>query len=108
MTTIEITDIFQQMKQGQDLTVLLPNATTKEYYFFIKAYKLVDSSNFYAYCAVHKDLNTYHTSGVMTPFHQMLCSILEVYYPPLEPNHPLEKGMDGLDTYVEIAKEIFQ
>ena len=93
-----IAQIFNQMKQGQDLTKILPNATTKEFYFYIKAFKLVNQNAFYNYCKIHKPNPT---------FDQMLKSILDDHYPPLEYCHLQEKGYEGLNTYVDIAKTIF-
>lgn len=101
MTTRKITSIFHQMKQGEDLTKILPNATSKEYYFFIKAYKLVDISNFSNYCQKHKK------EGRITDFHQMLIDIIDQHYPPLKYCHELKDGYIGLETYVNIAKGVF-
>ena len=94
-----IAQTFNQMKQGQDLTKILPNATTKEFYFYIKAFKLANQNAFFAYCQQHKQANP--------AFLQMLRSILSDHYPPLEYCHPQEKGYEGLDTYVDIANEVF-
>ena len=94
-----IKSTFTQMKQGQDLIQILPNATTKELYFYVKAFKLVNQKAFYTYCQQHKQANP--------AFDQMLKSSLDDHYPPLEHCHPQEKGYEGLDIYVDIAKTIF-
>ena len=98
-----IAQVFTQMKQGQDLTQILPNATTKEFYFYIKAFKLVNQNAFYNYCNIHKG----NLNSTDTAFHTKLKQTLDDHYPPLEYCHPQEKGYEGLDTYVDIAKTIF-
>lgn len=93
-----ITDYFQAIKDGQDITKLLPKADTREYYFYIKAYKLVDEQGFYAYCRVHKQNPTFLT---------MLHSILSDHYPPLEYNHKVKDGYKGLSNYIHYCEQVF-
>lgn len=93
-----ITDYFQAIKGGQDITKLLPKADSKEYYFYIKAYKLVDEQGFLAYCRVHKQ---------NLAFLGMLNKILSDHYPPLEYNHEAKDGYKGLSNYIHYCKQVF-
>lgn len=85
--------ILEQFKKG--LHPNLDALSIRQVYFLCKAHKLVAPEHFYA---------MWNDGRSKAP----LTRVLHAFYPPLEPNHPLEKGMDGLDQYVEIAKEIFQ
>ena len=99
--------IFQSMKANIDITTILPNATTLEYYYYIKAYKLVDCKAFYSYCKLHKGTNLSKSHPNATKFLLMLYAILDENYPPLEYGHNQQDGYIGLDDYVELAKGVF-
>lgn len=94
LTDNQIASIFVAIKAGKRAEVVYPSATSKQYYFFYKAHKLVDTASFMSYWNVQTDK-------------QILIDILNDYYPPLEYNHPEEDGLDGLSKYVAIAKTIF-
>lgn len=99
--------IFQAMKANIDITTILPNASTLEYYYYIKAYKLVNPSSFYMYCGLHKGTAIGKNNPNATKFLLMLYAILDENYPPLECGHQQQDGYIGLDDYVELAKGIF-
>ena len=99
MNDSQIKQVFQSMLEGKDLT-LMSGTSTKQYYYFIKAYKLVDLDKFLAYCNSHKQEDS------ITPFHQMLLNILNDHYPPLTYNHPMSEGYPDLPRYVDILKEL--
>lgn len=82
--------IFHDLKAGLDL----PPMSTAEAYFYVKAHKLV----------ARADFNQYWQSGRDK---QLLGDILADHYPPLEYDHDQAKGYVGLDTYVDLAKEVF-
>ena len=94
-----ITDYFQAIKDDKDITKVLPKADSKEYYFYMKAYKLVDEQGFYAYCRRHKQSNP--------AFLAMLHSIIDDHYPPLEYNHQAKDGYKGLSNYIHYCKQVF-
>ena len=99
--------IFQAMKDGIDITTILPNASTLEYYYYIKAYKLINPSSFYIYCGLHKGTEFGKDNPNATKFLLMLYAILDENYPPLEYGHQQQDGYIGLDNYVELAKRVF-
>ena len=99
--------IFEDMKAGIDITTLLPNATALEYYYYIKAYKLVNCASFYDYCRLHKGTEFGRDNPNATKFLLMLYTIIDENYPPLEFCHNQQNGYIGLDDYVELAKEVF-
>ena len=90
----EIESVFKQMKQGKRAEEVFPNASTKQYYFFYKAHKLVDWRGFMTYWSKQTDK-------------QVLKDILNENYPPLEYNHEEKDGYQNLSYYVKIAKTIF-
>ena len=94
-------DIFQQIALDVDLTALLPLETTpsREHYYYIKAYKLVNPQRFINYCKLHKK------PGTKTEFHLMLWRILGENYPPLEYNHDEPDGYPELSAYVALARQ---
>lgn len=96
---IFITDYFQAIKDDKDITKVLPKAPSKEYYFYMKAYKLVDEQGFYAYCRRHKQTSP--------DFLAMLYAILNNHYPPLEYNHQAKDGFKGLANYIHYCKQVF-
>ena len=85
-----IHQIFSDLKANKPF----PQLPTKEAYFYAKAHKLVATDHFYAYWNSGRDK-------------QPLIDILADHYPPLKYNHTQAKGYPGLDTYVDICKEIF-
>lgn len=99
--------IFEAMKAGIDITTVLPNATTFEYYLYIKSYKLIDGESFFAYCQQHKGSEFGKTNPNATKFLLMLYAILDENYPPLEHCHEQQDGYIGLDDYVKLATQIF-
>ena len=100
--------VFEAMKAGIDITTILPNATTFEYYFYIKAYSLVDNVAFINYCQLHKGSEYGRSNPNISTFLSMLYGVLDEHFPPLNYGHKQQDGYIGLDDYVELAKGVFQ
>ena len=92
-------DVFQSMKAGKNIFKLLPDADTKEWYLYIKAFKLVAVQEFYHYCRTQHSIDS--------EFHSCISRILDEHYPPLEYEHPEEKGYSELPAYVQLARTVF-
>ena len=51
-------NIFQSMKAGKNIFKLLPDADTREWYLYIKAFKLVAMQEFYHYCNTQRGIDS--------------------------------------------------
>lgn len=94
LTDNQIRSIFVAIKQGKRAEAIYPGASSKQYYFFYKAHKLVDVDSFMSYWKPQTDK-------------QVLIDILKDHYPPLDYNHAEADGYPDLSKYVAIAKTIF-
>ena len=92
-------DVFKSMKAGKNIFKLLPDADTKEWYLYIKAFKLVAVQEFYRYCRTQHSIDS--------EFHSYISRILDEHYPPLEYEHPEEKGYPDLPVYAQLARKVF-
>lgn len=92
-------DVFQSMKAGKNIFKLLPDANTKEWYLYIKAFKLVAVQEFYHYCHTQRSIDS--------EFNPCLSRILKEHYPPLEYEHLEEKGYPELPAYVQLVRTVF-
>ena len=95
-------EIFQAMANNISLTDILPLATTtsREHYYYIKAFKLVNKGAFMRYCKQHKDVAN------RNDFCLMLMRILEENYPPLKCCHIEQDGYPELSQFVAMARTI--
>ena len=64
-------DVFQSMKAGKNIFKLLPDADTREWYLYIKAFKLVAVQEFYQYCRTQHSIDS--------EFHSCISRILDEY-----------------------------
>lgn len=101
MTDYQVKTIFTQMKKGTNIIDLLGTVPLKNYYYFIKAFKLANESLLYSYVIDCKHTKTKELGKLLT-------KILSKHYPPLTYNHKLKDGMVGLTRYVTIAKQVFK
>ena len=95
---IDKSKVFHAIKDRKDFPTITKGMDVTTQYFYIKAHKLVNVEDFLEYWQDGRD---------KTP----LKVILEVLYhnPPHDLNygHSLEEGIESLEEYVTIAKEIF-
>lgn len=91
---------FQAMKNGIDITTVLPNATTLEYFYYIEAYKQVDMASFMCdYCKLHKGDEFGRDNPNISKFLSVLYAIADSDYN--------QDNCPNFNGYIKLAKEVF-